>query len=619
MCGFLGIVNNCEINFKEFNSALKKISHRGPDKSSIWSSEDKKINFGHNRLSIIDLSNNASQPMVDDDNNLVIIFNGEIYNFNEIKSSLPKNYIFKTNSDTEVLLKAYHYWGDSFVKKLNGMFAFAIYDLKKKRIFAARDRVGQKPFFYYFKDDKFIFGSEIKSIIPLIKHDDHSVDIKSLNCLFEFGYVPSDNCIINNFKKLPPAHCLTFDLIDKKIEINKYWHIKDINKKENIMSSKNLLTDFIKVFDRSVKRHLTSDVPVGVLLSGGIDSSLVTAFASRHINNLKTFTVSFPNQKEFNESKYAKIVSNHFSTDHYELEIDDDLDPAVLLPRLAEQYDEPIFDSSMLPTYLICKEINKYCKVVLGGDGADELFGGYHYHQRILITQFIKKFAPQQIWNILSNISRIIPVGYRGKFWLESLKYDLKNDLPNVATFFNSLDRQKIFDKASYTPDSSFIRKNNFHKSSNLVDRTLWTDFLNYLPEDILVKTDRASMINSLELRAPFLDNEVIDFVQILPSNFKVNKSNKKIFLKELSKLVLPANLNLNRKQGFSIPINMWIRKNSIWKNYFENILFDTDYIFLNKNQIFKLYNNHIKGLNLGEKLFGIVMFILWQKKYLDS
>lgn len=619
MCGFLGHVNNFEINLKEFNSALKKISHRGPDNSSIWSSEDKKISFGHNRLSIIDLSINASQPMVDDENNLVIIFNGEIYNFNEIKASLPKNCIFKTNSDTEVLLKAYHYWGDSFVEKLNGMFAFAIYDLKKKRIFAARDKAGQKPFFYYFKDDKFIFGSEIKSIIPLIKQNDLNVNVKSLNCLFEFGYVPKENCIINYFKKLPPAHRLIFDLIDKKIEINKYWHINDLAKKENSMTSKKLLSSFIKIFDRSVKRHLTSDVPVGVLLSGGIDSSLVTAFASRHINNLKTFTVSFPNQKEFNESKYAKTVSSHFSTDHYELEIDDKVDPTALLPKLAKQYDEPIFDSSMIPTYLICKEVKKYCKVVLGGDGADELFGGYHHHQRILITQYIKKFFPQKIWNILSNASRLVPVGYRGKFWLESLKYDLKNGLPNVATFFNSFDRQKIFNNTSYTPDSSIIRSKNFYKSSELIDRVLWTDFLNYLPEDILVKTDKASMINSLELRAPFLDNEVIDFAQALPNDFKVNKSNKKIFLKELSKLVLPINLDLNRKQGFSIPINIWIRKNYVWKNYFENILFDTDYMFLNKNQIFKIYNNHIKGLNLGEKLFGIVMFILWQKQYLDS
>lgn len=619
MCGLLGLVNNFEINLKEFNSSLKKLSHRGPDNSSLWLSGDKKICFGHNRLSIIDLSINASQPMVDSDNNLVIIFNGEIYNFNEIKASLPKNCIFKTNSDTEVLLKAYHYWGDSFVKKLNGMFAFAIYDLKKKRIFAARDKAGQKPFFYYFKDDIFIFSSEIKSIIPLIKQNDLNVNVKSLNCLFEFGYVPNENCIINSFKKLPPAHCLIFDLIDKKIEINKYWHINDLAKKEDSMTSKNLLSSFIKIFDRSVKRHLTSDVPVGVLLSGGIDSSLVTAFASRHINNLKTFTVSFPNQKEFNESKYAKTVSSHFSTDHYELEIDDKVDPTVLLPKLAKQYDEPIFDSSMIPTYLICKEVKKYCKVVLGGDGADELFGGYHYHQRILITQYIKKFFPQKIWNILSSASRLVPVGYRGKFWLESLKYDLKNGLPNVATFFNSFDRQKIFNSTSYTPDSSLIRSKNFYKSSELIDRVLWTDFLNYLPEDILVKTDRASMINSLELRAPFLDNEVIDFAQALPNDFKVNKSNKKIFLKELSKLVLPINLDLNRKQGFSIPINIWIRKNYVWKNYFENILFDTDYMFLNKNQIFKIYNNHIKGLNLGEKLFGIVMFILWQKQYLDS
>ena len=360
-----------------------------------------------------------------------------------------------------------------------------------------------------------------------------------------------------------------------------------------------------------------SDVPIGVLLSGGIDSSLVTAFASKHINNLKTFTVIFPNQNIFNEQKYARIVSKHFSTDHTEIEINEKIIPEKILPFLAAQYDEPIFDSSMLPTYLVCNEVSKYCKVVLGGDGADELFGGYHHHQRILITKYLKKFLPQNLWSMISNFSRLLPAGFKGKIWLESLKHDLNIDLPNIATIFNEIDRKELLGNY-FSSESKLIRKKSIFQSTNLIDRILWTDFFNYLTEDILVKTDRASMANSLELRAPFLDDNVINFALNLDNSFKLNVFEKKIFLKRFSDEILPPELNLKRKQGFAIPIDDWIRNNKPWKNYFEHILLETNYMFMDKKKILKLYNSHKQGLNLGEKLFGLVMFILWQKAYID-
>jgi asparagine synthase (glutamine-hydrolysing) len=616
MCGIFGLYNHSGFNNKLIENSLNNISHRGPDNSALWHDEKKKIILGHNRLSIIDLSEKASQPMFDPSTNLVIVYNGELYNYKELRTQLSKNYKFYTSSDTEVLIKAYDYWNENCLNYLNGMFAFSIYDINKNKIFAARDKSGQKPFFYASLNGNFIFSSELKSILPLVNKNDINVEINSLNCLLDFGYIPNSNCIYKNFRKLPASHFLEFDLNEKNIKVKRYWAPK-ISTQKLTSSFNDSKKEFSKIFNESVKRHTLSDVPIGVLLSGGIDSSLVTAFASKHLNNLKTFTVIFPNQNIFNEQKYARIVSKHFSTDHTEIEINEKIIPEKILPYLAAQYDEPIFDSSMLPTYLVCKEVSRHCKVVLGGDGADELFGGYHHHQRILITKYLKKFLPQNLWSMISNFSRLLPAGFKGKIWLESLKYDLNIDLPNIATIFNEIDRKELLGNY-FSSESKLIRKKSIFQSTNLIDRILWTDFVNYLTEDILVKTDRASMANSLELRAPFLDNDVINFALNLNNSFKLNVFEKKIFLKRLGDEILPPELNLKRKQGFAIPIDDWIRNNKPWKNYFEHILLEADYLFVDKKKILELYNSHKKGLNLGEKLFGLVMFILWQKAYID-
>ena len=616
MCGIFGLYNHSGFDIDLIKETLKKMSHRGPDNSSIWQDKEKKIILGHNRLSIIDLSEKGSQPMFDNSTNLVIVFNGEIYNYKELKAKLSKKYTFYSSSDTEVLLKAYDYWKEDCLNYLNGMFAFTIFDINNNKIFSARDRSGQKPFFYTFINNNFIFGSELKSILPLIHKNEIKIEKTSLNCLLEFGYIPNFNCIYQNFKKLSAGDYLIFDLNTKSLNVKSYWTPKiPIKKSIEIIDDK--INQFSTIFNNAVKRHTLSDVPIGVLLSGGVDSSLVTAFASKNVNKLKTFTVIFPKHKIFNEAQHARTVSKYFSTDHMEIEISDNILPEKILPFLASQYDEPIFDSSMLPTYLICKEVRKYCKVVLGGDGADELFGGYHHHQRILITRYFKKFLPQKFWSLISYLSFLLPIGFKGKIWLESLKYNLKEQLPNVATLFNDLDRKELLENF-FSINSRIIRENNIFKTSDLVDRVLWTDFCNYLTEDILVKTDRASMANSLELRAPFLDNDVIDFSLDLDNSFKVSKFEKKIFLKRFSSNILPTQLKLNRKQGFSIPIDDWIRNDNNWKSFFEHILLDSEYLFLNRKKIEKLYKYHQGGLNLGEKLFGLVMLVLWQKIYLS-
>jgi asparagine synthase (glutamine-hydrolysing) len=612
MCGILGIIGqNNTISKDEFYNFLQKSKHRGPDLSKIWFSKDNIVKLGHNRLSIIDLSEKGNQPFFDDENKLAIIFNGEIYNFLDLKKKLSIEYTFKSLSDTEVILKAYAKWGFDCVDRFNGMFAFAIYDIKKSLIFCSRDRAGQKPFFYNLENNNFIFTSELKNFIPNFKTP--SIKVSSLNEYFKFGFIAGENTIFQNFNKLPPAHNLIYSIKNNNIKIYKYWEPTVNNNKIN----KNLdynIDEFIDIFDNAIQRHLISDVPLGVLLSGGIDSSLVTAFASKHRPNIKTFTVTFPEFEKYNESDHAKLVSEYFSTHHIEIEANT-VDPQKLLPKLAAQYDEPIIDSSIIPTFLVCQEVSKNCKVALGGDGGDELFGGYHHYQRLLISKYIKFFLPQAFWTFLSKFTTFLPLGFKGKIWLESLKYNLSKDLPIIASYFDDFERKKLLNENFYSNNDN-NKKDKIYFSKNLKERSMWTDFLNYLPEDILVKLDRSSMLNSLEIRAPFLDNEVIKFSEKLDNKFKFSINNKKIFLKKLSSKILPKQLNLSRKQGFAIPLDLWIRKDKKWLEYINLIFFDNNQKIFNTTYLQKLINDHANGINLGERIFSVLMFILWSDKY---
>lgn len=612
MCGILGIVGqNDLISESDFLSLLHISKHRGPDVSNTWFSKDNIVKFGHNRLSIIDLSNKGNQPFVDKDNDLVIVFNGEIYNFLELKKILENEYSFRSSSDTEVILKSYDKWGFDCVNHFNGMFAFAIYDITKSIIFCARDRAGQKPFYYQQKNGVFAFSSELKNLVH--NYVSPSIKISSLNEYFKYGFVAGENTIYSDLKKLPPAHYLVYSINKNEIETFKYWQPNTNSKINNSNLSYNV-DKFSDILNSVVKRHLISDVPLGILLSGGIDSSLITAFAVRHKPDLRTFTVTFPQFQRYNEAEHARKVSDYFSTNHIEIETEK-VNPEIILPILAKQFDEPLIDSSMIPTFLVSKEVSKYCKVVLGGDGGDELFGGYNHYQKMVISKNIKKVLPQFFWEFFSKFYKFLPIGFKGRVWLESLKYDLKKDLPIVASYFNDFDRKRLLNKEFFDYDDN-EKINKIYKSKDLNERLMWTDFLNYLPEDILVKTDRTSMLNSLELRAPFLDNEIIEFSEKLDNNFKFDNLNKKILLKTLSKKILPDNLDISRKRGFAIPIDEWMRNDKRWLEYSNYIFFENSYSLFDKEYIKKLIKSHRDGTNLGERLFSILMFLLWCKEY---
>ena len=615
MCGILGFASQNVIKDREkLLLGSKLLHHRGPDDSGEWLSGDGCVGFAHNRLSIVDISANGHQPMSSANGDLKIIFNGEIYNYIELSKTLSnKGYKFHSKTDTEVILAAYMEWGEECTTFLNGMFAFAIYDSIKKILFISRDRAGEKPIYYQFSNSVLRFASELKGLL-----DDNSLERKinkeSLDCFLSMGFVPGDRCILEGFKKLPAAHSLVFSLEDSNISIKKYWELP-VNQKNNL-SEIALTEELEELLDNSVKLQLLADVPVGVLLSGGVDSSLITAMASRHTNHLKTFNVRFPGQGRFDETKHARRVSQHFSTEHIELEASP-IDVDVLL-KLARQFDEPIVDSSMIPMFMVSELVQQHCKVVLGGDGGDELFGGYEHYSRLLWMNKYYKFIPlflRQSAALLSD--KTMPIGMKGKNWIQSLRYDLNTEVPLIASYFDPMNRRKLMQGTF--PNLPIVAEDILRsltpQNKELLQRSTRMDFNNYLTEDILVKVDRASMLNSLEIRAPFLDKNLIEFAfKKVPSSLKATSKNKKILLKNLTQRVLPSDFDSNRKQGFSIPINDWLKKGK-FRDFFYNVLLDPQTIF-DKKTIERLFQYQDMGFNNGERLFALLMFELWRREY---
>jgi|694.fasta_scaffold126244_2 asparagine synthase (glutamine-hydrolysing) len=613
MCGFSGQINLKGIVDKvDLENSALSIKHRGPDAFGTWYSDKEDVGLVHRRLSIIDLSDAANQPMSFLSNQLVIVFNGEIYNFREVKSTLLSAGInFNTSSDTEVILAAYSHWGKNCVKFLSGMFSFAIYDISTKNIFFARDRAGEKPFYYFANTSNFIFSSELRGLLAF-KKIDRIIENDSLINFLSNGFSPPDKSLIKNVFKLPPAHAGNYSLSTGQLNTWKYWEPPACNNKK-IFHLQDSLNHFQLLLDDSVKRQMMSDVPIGVLLSGGLDSSLITALASRHTNNLSTYTVIFPEYKKFDESKDAKLIADSFSTNHHVLEANN-LDFSRVID-IVKKLDEPIFDSSVIPTYLVSSLINKHCKVALGGDGGDELFGGYSYYQDLLLLQHKFSFLPDSFLETIANFSKLLPLGLSGKSMLQQLdplflarfKVPTKFfDLSNINSLLKGFNRNDF-----KTEDIHELITNCEH----FIDRVTRIDFHRYLPEDVLAKVDRASMLNSVETRAPFLDTQLIEFAfNNIPNYEKVNSYDKKIFLKKAAKSILPINFDYSRKQGFSIPLKEWLTK-AEWMNGISDLLLSTSNEGMNQKYLTRMIDNQRNGFSNSERIFGLFVFEVWRQE----
>ncbi|MBU3564462.1 asparagine synthase (glutamine-hydrolyzing) [Polynucleobacter sp. MWH-HuK1] len=614
MCGIVGVASRSPVQDREILTAARDtMRHRGPDDAGIWWCEGGQVGMAHRRLAIIDLSPAGHQPMHDSTGSITIVFNGEIYNYLDLQQELAgKGHVFRSLTDTEVLLAAYREWGVDCLSRLNGMFAFALYDAAMQKVFLARDRAGEKPLFYSLSGGCLRFASELKGLLsdPAIsKH----LDAEAMDCFLAMGFVPGERCIIHGVKKLPPAHALTFDLKQGAAKVWKYWQLPAPTR-ESCQNERALENDLEALLEDAVRRQMVADVPVGVLLSGGVDSSLITAMAVRTSRHVKTFTVGFEGFGKYDETKHARLIAKHFGTEHIELnagQVTPDL-----LTLLARQYDEPMIDSSMIPTYLVSKLVRQHCTVALGGDGADELFGGYAHYDRLLWRKQKIDWLPLELRKLVaSSASALLPYGFRGRNWLQSLSSDLDSGLPLIATFFDDAARRALIGDGSWKTVAEGIRQSRIPMVDDLLQRATRMEFENYMPEDILVKVDRASMLNSLEIRAPMLDYRVIEFAYgRVPSHMKTTLSQRKIILKKLTSRLLPPEFDRQRKQGFSVPLRDWLKEGA-WRDYFHAVLLDNRCMF-DKKMVLTLLRGQDKGRNNSERLFGLVMFELWRQEY---
>ncbi|RAP31785.1 asparagine synthase (glutamine-hydrolyzing) [Candidatus Marinamargulisbacteria bacterium SCGC AG-414-C22] len=548
MCGIFGqkITNDWEL--KQSLLALNALAHRGPNDTHYW--YDNKIFSGHRRLSIIDLSSKGKQPFTD--NEVITTTNGEIYNYKELKNELEHDFKFYSNSDSEVILHGYKKWGlKKLVKKIDGMYAGSIYDIKKQKVFLFRDRCGIKPLYYSCPSINFSWASELKSLELLLKKTKLEIDKTALYDFFTYLYIPSPKTLFKKIYKLPPAHFLEYDIKTNRITIEKYWKIKKINSYNNL-DEKEITSKLKQLISDSIKKHSISDVPIGSFLSGGLDSSIVTLNLSKINKSLKTFTIKFENHPN-DESQDAKTISDLLGTSHFEKTITSNK-TETLLKKFTKWYDEPFGDTSAFPSYEVSKLAKEHVKVVLTGDGGDEVFGGYKWYNRM---ELLNKYKYLKYILKLLIPKKCIP--FITNKYLKGLSLFCLNEFEQYTKLMGGLipiEKRKLKKKLNIEKaydDFWYFKK--FHKKElPIKTRFQYIDFNTYLHDDILTKVDRVSMSNSIETRVPLLNTELIEFIFSLKENHRYYNNELKGILKETYKTELPNSILNKKKQGFSIP-----------------------------------------------------------------
>ena len=597
MCGIAGFIGRDK---GIITLMLDIINHRGPDDRGIFI--DDNVTFGHVRLSILDLTSYGHQPMEFD--NLVIVFNGEVYNFKEIRESL-KEYDFFSNSDTEVVLKAFHKWGVSAVDRFRGMFAFCIYDRKNKKLFLFRDRVGVKPLYYYFDGKNFAFASEVRAIK---KYKDKLKINKNALCeFFQYGYIFDEISIYKDVKKVKPGHFLEVDLEKLKIKENEYWSILPFFETQFNKREEKLVDELEELLVDAFSLRMVSDAPVGVFLSGGVDSSIVSAILQKHIGDIKTFTIGFRENK-YNEAPYAKAVAEYLGTHHIEKYLSVDKAKEIL-KNFVKIYDEPFGDSSGIPTFLVSRVAKENgVKVVLSADGGDEIFCGYRRYWEILKRyKIINKVPFRKILNLFLKGD-----SYR----IKHLKSLLNNF--SFEEFYNLMVKSsKGFEVKKLLGCDKSYYLNSFEigeKLNPMQGMMLW-DLYRYLPDDILVKVDRATMSNSIEGREPMLDHRIIEFMARVPFEFKYKNGESKYLLKKVLERYLPKELIYRPKQGFGIPVFEWFSKDLrvMFDEYFKE---DDEFINMQYARYLLDRLKHKQHININT-LWFILEYKMWKKEYM--
>jgi len=628
VCGIVGKYNfgNREpIEEGLIRKMCSKIIHRGPDDEGVYLKD--YIGLGMRRLSIIDLGS-GDQPIFNEDRSVVIVYNGEAYNFLELREILEKKgHQFYTKTDTEVLVHAYEEYSTEFIKEIRGMFAFALWDEKKKRLILARDRLGKKPLYYFEKNGTLWFCSEIKSMLidPQIER---SVDLQALDYYLSFNYVPAPLTIFEGIRKLPPATMLICENGQTKIE--KYWTLD--NSFQNAMDENECAEHLYQLLSESVKMRLISDVPLGAFLSGGIDSSVIVGLMAEHSSlPVKTFSIGFT-EDEFSELEYARLIAKRFSTDHHEYIVTSDVKE--LIPKLVWYYNEPVGDSSAIPTYYVSKMTRQSVTVALSGDGGDELFAGYGKYPIIqniisknslngLLRSIVSKFILSKDLNFLSvdSIFKRLQnsMGYR-------FSTPRERDLRWITRFDGSFKSHLYTDEIKgvihdHQARSFYNLRVAESLNKDVLSQISFMDLTSYLPDDLLIKADMASMANSLEVRSPFLDHKFVEFAVRIPNSLKVKNGQSKYILKKAFAKLLPKEIMERRKMGFAIPIDKWFR-GELKELAYETLLDNTTGAarYFNRKFLQYLLDSHSsQEQNYGTQLWLLINIILWYQVFISK
>jgi asparagine synthase (glutamine-hydrolysing) len=624
MCGICGIIY--KDREKVVDNALLTgmrdlLLHRGPDDAGNFIY--KNVGLGARRLSIIDIGQ-GHQPIHNEDKTAWIVFNGEIYNYAALRESLlQQNHIFYTHSDTEVILHLYEEYNSNCLAKLRGMFAFAIWNCRTKTLFLARDRLGIKPLYYAYKDGNLIFSSELKSILTtnLVNTD---IDNEALSCYFSYGYIPSPYSIFKEIRKLPPANFLLWH--EGALQIYKYWDL-DYRDKLSI-SETDISLRLEELLNEIVSSHLESEVPLGAFLSGGMDSSTVVSFMKDNSKiPVKTFSIGF-DIKSHNELNYADTVSQYLGVENKKFittakAID-------ILFKLIWHLDEPFADTSIIPTYLLCKLTKDYVTVALSGDGGDEIFGGYSWMSRYYISSYFNQLIPEFLRGVLNKlfIRDKSTIQYRTGYFnkLKRLNLDANLSLEDGFLRRTTFDRgimNRILIHNNKDFDPCDIQRSYFAKAKvkDTIEKMLYVDTMMYLPEVCLFKVDRMSMANSLEVRVPLLDHKLVEFVAKIPFGLKLKGSTSKYILKKTMAKRLPYETLHKPKRGFSIPVDSWLRQDL--QAFATNLLLENktkNRGFFNSAAVKEVLEKHKSGsFNLGYVIWALLVFEIWARTYLDK
>ena len=635
MCGITGVLAFNEVGrFSMINlpSATDALSKRGPDWSDTYLSF--MVGLGHRRLSIIDTSDAGNQPISDHTGRYTIVFNGEIYNFKTLRSQLEEKGVqFRSHTDTEVLLYAYIHWGAYSLELLHGFFAFAIYDKEENSLFVARDRFGIKPLLYYVDEDRFLFASEMKSIIQY--GIEKEINLTSLRNYLHLNYIPAPDTIFKNIYKLLPGHYLKVK--DGKVEQECFYEIpKNYEEHPTQLSYQSQQEHLMDLMQKSVQKRLVADVPLGAFLSGGVDSSVVVALASKEVEQLETFSIGYHDNPFFDETHYAETVAKHFNTKHTTFKLSQK-DVYDVLFNVLDYMDEPFADSSALPVYILSKYVKKHVTVALSGDGADEMLGGYNKHwgeyrlrQGGLAASLVKKLLP--LWKSLPQSRN---GGFSNKVrqlvrFAEGSKLNPKERYWAWAGYTKDQEVENLLhskyrnqDLEDYKESKASLLKHLNDSSLEGMNEFFYTDMQLVLPNDMLIKVDWMSMANGLEVRVPFLDHDVVNFIFSLPISSKIDKGIRKRIVQDAFMDILPKEIYNRPKHGFEVPLLNWLQtdlrsliENDLLQDRFieEQGIFDVNEIKKLKNQLFSQ-----NPMDVHARIWGLVVFQYWWKKYLGK